>query len=325
MILDPLGKSVNGRLKMSDIKVIDSLVTLPITGGPWELQTNKLPDMKRYAELYATWKDSEPFLNDSPQFKGRDFREALQNISDGPFDNFIKVLDDIGIERIVCRGHDSRSTGGRYIPNQTIAELARKFPERLIAFSGVDPLQEEVAVRDLEHAVKELGLKGLYVAPWELNIYSNDKRLYPLFAKCVELGVPLYIHCSINFGVGRRMDLTHPIYLDAVANDFPDLKIIANHAGWPWVLDLVAAAWRNPNLYIGIADMRPKYIGMHNTGWEPLVLYGNSILQDKILFATGWPALPFKRSIEEVLALPLKDSVKEKWLYLNAARLFELE
>jgi hypothetical protein len=87
---------------------------------------------------------------------------------------------------------------------------------------------------------------------------------------------------------------------------------------------MVAVAWKHPNVYIEIGAVSPKYIGKPGTGWEPLMVYGNSLLQDRVLFATD-NMLPHKRCVDELNALPLKDSVKEKWLGANAARLLGLQ
>ena len=150
---------------------------------------------------------------------------------------------------------------------------------------------------------------------------ANDKRFYPLYSKCQELGVPVTIHTSINFSNDRSIDFGRPLYVDEVACDFPDLTIVANHGGWPWVNELVAVAWKHPNVYIEIGAVAPKYIGTPGTGWETLMHYGNtSLLSDRVLFATD-NMIPYRRAVEELQALPLKDQVKEAWLGGNAARL----
>ncbi|MCK4780836.1 MAG: amidohydrolase family protein, partial [Candidatus Lokiarchaeota archaeon] len=125
----------------------------------------------------------------------------------------------------------------------------------------------------------------------------------------------------------NTMEVERPIYLDVVAQDFPELKIIAGHGGWPWVNEMVAVAWRNPNVYIDIASYLPKYIGMQGTGWETLMHFGNSVLQDKILFGSTWlfMGMSIKQLADEVMKLPLKEKVKEKWLYGNAARLLGIK
>jgi predicted TIM-barrel fold metal-dependent hydrolase len=85
----------------------------------------------------------------------------------------------------------------------------------------------------------------------------------------------------------------------------------------------VALAWKRPNVYVEIGGISPKYIARPGTGWELLMTYGNSLLQDQILFATD-SLIPHERAVKEVDMLPLKDVVKEKLLYHNAARLLGL-
>jgi predicted TIM-barrel fold metal-dependent hydrolase len=102
------------------------------------------------------------------------------------------------------------------------------------------------------------------------------------------------------------------------------LKLVANHGGWPWVLEMMAVAWKHSNVYIELGGVSPKYFGTPGSGWEPLMQYGNSLLQDQVLFATD-NMLPHQRCVDELRALSLKDSVKEKWFGLNAAGLLGLK
>lgn len=99
-------------------------------------------------------------------------------------------------------------------------------------------------------------------------------------------------------------------------------RLPCNHGGWPWVTEMVAVAWKHSNMYIEIGAISPKYT-RSGTGWEPLLVYGNSLIQDRVLWATD-SMLPFDRSLEEARNLPLKPEVLEKWLGGNAARLLRL-
>lgn len=181
-------------------------------------------------------------------------------------------------------------------------------------------------VQKLEHCVKELGFRGLEVSTFRERLYANDKKYYPLYAKCVELNIPIRVYTTMNYASDRAMDLGRPIYLDEVARDFPELTIIAGLGGWPWVPELVGLARRHPTLYIDFAAHRPKYIAKPGSGFEMLLQFGNTLLQDRILFASSWMTLglPLKQIIQETEELPLKDSVKSKWMYENAARLLKL-
>ena len=155
---------------------------------------------------------------------------------------------------------------------------------------------------------------------------ASDRRYYPLYAKCVELDIPVRIYTNMNYATDRPYDLGHPRHLDQIAMDFPELRIVAGLSGWPWVNEMVALLRRHPNLYCDTASHRPRYFGVAGSGWEQFLQFGNTLLQDKIMVGLSWEAfgLPMEALIEEYAALPLKDRVIEKWLYGNAQRFFRL-
>jgi len=240
---------------------------------------------------------------------------------------FIELLDQEGIDIAVIRARDIETTLGKgnKISNEACANLVNQYPDRLIGLAGVDPLKGKAAVDELEYAIKDLGLKGVVFWTYEYNLYPYDKKYYPFYEKCLELDAIVEIETSIHFRRSVRMDLCRPLYLDYVAVDFPDLKLIGCTPGWPWVAELMGVAWRHPNVYVSTTSVRPKYLGMQGSGYETLIQFGNSLLQDRIVFGSMWPSLPMKRCVEETRALPLKEEVKEKWLYYNAARFFGIE
>jgi predicted TIM-barrel fold metal-dependent hydrolase len=131
----------------------------------------------------------------------------------------------------------------------------------------------------------------------------------------------------MNYATDRAMDLGRPFYLDEVARDFPELTIIAGLGGWPWVPELIGVIRRHQNVYMDLAAHRPKYISKPGSGFEMLLQFGNTVLQEKILFASSWMTLglSLKQVIQEMDQLPLKDSVKQKWMYENAARILNLK
>jgi predicted TIM-barrel fold metal-dependent hydrolase len=238
-----------------------------------------------------------------------------------PFEDFLGDMQKSGVSKAVL--HAEYSFGDAELLNRAVAEKVKQHPDLLIGFAGLDPPSSLDAVGDLDRYVKQWKMKGLNLQPWVQGWYANDQRFYPLYSYCQDSGIPVAIHTSFNFALHRRIDYGHPLYLDEVACDFPDLTIVANHGGWPWVNDMVAVAWKRPNVYLEIGAVSPKYIGRPGTGWELLMTYGNSVLQDQILFATD-SLIPHERAVKEVDLLPLKDAVKEKLLYENAAHLLGL-
>ncbi len=237
-------------------------------------------------------------------------------------------LDEAHIRHALITGFDEASTSGdTFVANEPIASVAARHPDRFIPFAGIDIMRGAEAVEALEYWVRERGFRGLSLRPFMIGLPASDRHYYPFYEKCVELGVPLSIHASANWTTARPSDLGHPRHFDVVACDFPELKLILSHAGYPWVLEACLLAWKHPNLYLELAAHRPRYFTVPGTGWEPLLRYGQTTIQDKVLYGTG--AFLLGRSPAELVgefsALPIKPEVMEKWRWRNAARLLGLE
>ena len=230
--------------------------------------------------------------------------------------NFVKMMEEAGVQTGVV---------GR-VPNEVLGEIIRAHPGRFIGMASISPFDGMRGVRAFEHAVRELGLGGLRVAALFNMVPASDPRFYPLYAKCVELDVPVRIYTSMNYANDRPYDLGHPRHLDQVAMHFPELRIIAGLSGWPWIADMVGLLRRHPNLYCDTAAHHPRYFGVKGSGWEQFMQFGNTLLQDKVMvgLSLGSVGLPYKEAITEYEALPLKERVIEKWLYGNARRFFRL-
>lgn len=239
----------------------------------------------------------------------------------------LAALDQAHVTRTLITGFDEASTGGtRFVPNELVAALAARHPSRFIAFAGADILRGAAAVRETREWIAARGFQGLSLRPFMINLPADDRRYYPFYELCVELDVPISIHASANWTMNRSSDLGHPRHFDQVACDFPELKLILSHAGYPWVLEACLLAWKHPNLYLELAAHRPKYFTAPGAGWEPLMRFGQSTIQDKILFGSGAFLIgrPPAELLAEFRALPLPPAIMEKWLWRNAARLLGL-
>ena len=213
------------------------------------------------------------------------------------------------------------------VSNDVVAELLRDYPDRFIGLARISGLHGMRGVRELEQRVREQGFHALGVSALVDSIPASDRRYYPLYAKAVELNIPVRIYSSMNYATDRPYDLGHPRHLDQVAIDFPELTLIGGLGGWPWVNEMVALVRRHPKLHLDTSAHRAKYLGQPGSGWEMLLQFGNTLIQDKVLvgLSAGLVGQPHETLIQEYLALPLKDTVKEKWLYRNAARVFGFE
>lgn len=241
-----------------------------------------------------------------------------------PLDDFLAHLDEAGIAKVLFQAKDVETTFGAKLPNELVHAVTRRAPGRILFGASVDPHKGQAALDEMEHAVKVLGAVEVNFQLFELKLFADDPLMRPFYARLSEWGVPAGLHTGMNFSDSIPMEYGDPMRLDRVACEFPDLKIVACPPGFPWVNQLIAVAWRHPNVHICTAPVRPKYLGKPGTGWEPLLTYGDSVLQDRLIFGTSWPLLPFRRSIEEIRALPLKPATIEKFLGGNLARLLNV-
>jgi uncharacterized protein len=227
----------------------------------------------------------------------------------------------------VVFGVDSETTSGQpFTGNDYTASIVQKYPDRFMGFASVDPHKGRAAVLEMERSVKDLGLRGLKLHPISQAFFPNDTRFYALWEKCAELEVPVLFHtgqtavgAGLPGGGGLKIKYAQPVHIDDVAADFPTLDIIMAHPGVPWQEEQLSVALHKRNVYIDISGWSPKY-------FRPiLVQYMNSLLQDKVLFGSDYPALQPERWLRDFEALELKPEVRQKILLDNARRLLKIE
>jgi uncharacterized protein len=207
---------------------------------------------------------------------------------------------------------------GPLISNEEVAGFVAAHPDRLAGVAAVNLNDPVGAVRELRRCVTELGFVGLRVVPWLWGLPPDDRRYYPLFAECVELGVPFCTQVG-HTGPLRSSEPGRPIpYLDRVALDFPDLVIVAGHVGYPWTEEMVALARKYPNVYIDTSAYTTKR-------YPPeLVAYLRADGRRKVMFGTNYPMITAENALEELDRLELDDEARELFLEGNARRVFEL-
>lgn len=237
-----------------------------------------------------------------------------------PPEEFLAEMDELGVERVCVPTFKVRKFQGPMVQDVQTAEVAplvERYPDRVVGLCGINPFKKMDAVRELEDAVENHGFKGAHIHPYGYGLPVNDAHWYPVYAKCVELDVPVEIQ------IGHSAELMpsacgRPLLLDDVAIYFPELRIVAAHTGWPWVEEMVAMAWKHPNVHIGTSAHAPKY-------WDPkLVQFINSRGQNKVLYGTDFPVLDHRETLEQIERLGLKPEAKKKLLRENAKRVFKL-
>jgi uncharacterized protein len=167
--------------------------------------------------------------------------------------------------------------------------------------------------------VKQLGFKGLRLLPWLWNLPPDDRRYYPLYAECCELDVPFCTQVG-HTGPLCPSEPGRPIpYLDHVALDFPELRIVAGHIGFPWTLEMIALATKYPNVYI---DTSAYKISRYP---RDLVDYLRRSGSKKVLFGSNYPMLMPQDCLKDLALLELDEAARAAFLAGNARRVFKLE
>jgi predicted TIM-barrel fold metal-dependent hydrolase len=301
------------------VRVFDMECNLPSTreGGGEPQQPLRLGSGSTFAGRERETAEGYGMANYSRIFTRRATGAGSRADMKMTIDEFADHLGKVGIEKGMVRAGTNDAT----------VELQRAHPERFVGFAVISPYDGMRGVRELERLVREGGLKGLSMSPLTELIPVSDRRYYPAFSKAVELDIPVRVYSTMNYGTDRPYDLGHPRNLDQVCMDFPEMKLIAGLGGWPWVNEMVALCRRHPNLYMDTSSHRPRTFGIKDSGWGMLMQFGNTLIQDKVLTGISWgqAGLTHEELINEYLDLPLKDAVKEKWLYYNAARIFGLD
>jgi predicted TIM-barrel fold metal-dependent hydrolase len=233
-------------------------------------------------------------------------------------------LDEAGIERaflVATRAGPKGAPSCYHLPYQLVHQAIQAHPDRFHGLAGIDPTEGMRGVRELERAVRELGFIGAHSYPHWFEIAPDAARYYPFYAKCIELDIPLMhqVGQSMIYAKDRpTRSVGRPITLDAVACDMPELKLIGMHVGIPWTDEMIAMAWKHPNVHIICDAHSPKY-------WpDSFVRYIDSYGQDKVIFGSDFPVLQFKRTVHEINGLGLREGPYRKLLRDNAIKLFKL-
>jgi uncharacterized protein len=255
---------------------------------------------------------------------GKHFGKARVAVS---FDELAERYRARKMMAVLLNSDDETQSGIAPAPNSLIGAAVAKHPDVFLGFCGVDPWKGSAALEDVRRAHGEYGALGV----GELNatrqkFQPNDPQFYALWELCAELGLVVMFHCGYPGagagtpgGMGYKIDLCRPVpYLDDLAADFPELRIIAAHPAWPWHLESLAAAWHKANYYMDLSGWAPKYFP------PDVVHYANSIIPTKMLFGSDWPVIEPDRWVEEFEALDFKPASRQRIMLDNARELFGL-
>lgn len=239
--------------------------------------------------------------------------------------DLLEEMDAAQITWGVIMGRQSAPPHGS-VPNDEITEAISRHPQRFVGLAGIDLRDIERGVKEIERTSKIKGYVGASIEPGATfeAMYSDDRRLYPLYERCQELDIPMSITLSgyLAAMVGHDLSYGSPTPVYKVAKDFPKLKIIVSHAAWPNIMPMMEVAFIRENVYVS-PDLYMN--GVNTPGAQEYVKAAQFFLGDRLLFGTAYPSRPLKESVQAFLEWNLPAGLQEKILYRNAARLFRIE
>ncbi|MFF2111562.1 amidohydrolase family protein [Rhodococcus koreensis] len=208
---------------------------------------------------------------------------------------------------------------GALISNDEVARWVNEHPNRFAGLAAVDLHTPIAAVRELRRCVDELGFVGLRVVPWLWELAPTDRLYYPLYAECVNLGIPFCTQVG-HTGPLRPSETGRPIpYIDQIALDFPELVIVCGHIGYPWTEEMIAVARKHPNVYIDTSAYTSKRLPP-----ELVKFMSTRTGSRKVLFGTNYPMINHKHALADLAGLDLDEETTARYLHGNAAEVFKL-
>jgi predicted TIM-barrel fold metal-dependent hydrolase len=234
--------------------------------------------------------------------QGEDF---FRNYS---IDETVALMDELGVAKAILTT-DAES------PSEHVLRFAKAHPERFYLGAQLDPRRGMKALRALERFAADWNVVLARITPFYLDLAPNDAVYYPVYAKCIELDLPITINTGIP-GPPAPGECQHPMLLDKVCLHFPELKLVMAHGADPWWDVAARLMIKYRNLYLMTSAYLPKYFP------PELIHFMNTRGQGKVIFASDHPAIPVARCLDEAAKLDLRPGVLEKFLYENAEGLF---
>lgn len=259
----------------------------------------------------------------TPRFLAQPFFASLlrwtrrESIPDVPLTSTLEAMDRGGVSLgLLAAWHGPQ---GELISNDEVAAWVAMAPTRLVGIASVDLAQPMVAVRELRRCVRQLGFRGLRIVPWLWGLPPDDRRYYPLYAECIELDVPFCLQVG-HTGPLRTSETGRPIpYLENVALEFPELRIVAGHIGAPWTAEMLSLATKFENVSIDTSAYKAKRFP------PDVVEFLRGRGARKMMFGTNYPMLSPSDCFDGLDALGLSDENRRLFLGENARRVFRLD
>jgi hypothetical protein len=225
-------------------------------------------------------------------------------------------MDEANISTGVVVGRTTATLGA--IPNTDVAQIVADHPERFVGIGSADSSDRKTAFTMIDE-ILQLGLRAVNLEPGvsAVPMRPDDRRLYPIFAKCEDAGLPVVL--MAGGGAGPDLSYNDPVAMDRMLADFPALKVVCSHGGWPFAQEYLGVAFRRENLFL-CPDMYLRGL----PGTADYLAAANGFLSERILFGTAYPFCPLKPYVDWFLAQGLSETSRRRVLSENAKLLLSL-
>jgi predicted TIM-barrel fold metal-dependent hydrolase len=282
----------------TDIGIVDTMIGFPAE------------DFKAYDFIRAQLKDPSAKFDFPVEYMFKNVPKELYGSSKDPISVTLHEMDRFGIEIGLI------GAGG-----EVATKALKDHPDRFIPIGGVDPNRGMDGIRDMVRQYEKYGVRafGAFNAGYNPQIGLADALMYPIYAKCVELGVPIFA-CAGVPGPRFPMWPQEVRLIDQVMYDFPELVFVTRHGCEPWEDLAVKLMLKWPNLYYSTSAFAPKHYP------EAIIRYANTRGADRIIYAGYFPmGLSLERIMTDMKSLPFKENVWPKFLRDNARKVLKLD
>jgi predicted TIM-barrel fold metal-dependent hydrolase len=263
-----------------------------------------------WAQIMTERMAREPWLETLLRWTGNDGGIAPPSVQ-----STLEAMDAAEVDLALIAGWHGPQ--GSLISNDEVAAAVAEAPDRLRGVAAVDLARPMDGVREIRRRAAE-GFVGVRVIPWLWDLPPNDRRYYPVYAACVDAGLPFCTQIG-DTGPLKRSDSGRLLpYLEDVMLDFPELVVVGGHVGFPWLDELVTMTVKFPNFYVDTSAYAVHRLPAQFVDWM------KGIGQERVMFGTNWPMLSPQRCLARLGDLGLDAEQRQAFLSGTARRVFRL-
>lgn len=263
-----------------------------------------------WAQITTERMANQPWRTTLTRWTGRD------NPMQESVDSTLQAMDTAGVDIALLSAWVGPE--GALISNEEVSQQIEAAPMRFRGLASVDLYRPMTAVRDIRRWVDGKKFVGVRVVPWLWDLPPNDRRYYPIYAACVEAGVPFCTQIG-HTGPLKRSETGRLIpYLEDVMLDFPELVVVGGHVGFPWLDELVTLSVKFENFHVDTSAYALHRLPPTFVDWM------KGLGRNRVMFGTNWPMLSPQRCLAGLSALGLSEEQCGAFLSGNARRVFSL-